>query len=50
MSEALVLATKAGVDPSLVYQAIRGGLRRKHSFRRKSADGYGPQFQAGFSY
>ena len=26
MSEALVLATKAGVDPSLVYQAIRGGL------------------------
>jgi len=26
MSEALVLATKAGVDPELVYQAIRGGL------------------------
>jgi len=26
MSEALVLATKAGVDPDLVYQAIRGGL------------------------
>jgi 2-hydroxy-3-oxopropionate reductase len=26
VSEALVLATKAGVDPHLVYQAIRGGL------------------------
>lgn len=26
VSEALVLATKAGVDPDLVYQAIRGGL------------------------
>ncbi|WP_392566944.1 2-hydroxy-3-oxopropionate reductase [Utexia brackfieldae] len=26
MSEALILATKAGVDPELVYQAIRGGL------------------------
>jgi len=26
MSEALVLATKAGVEPSLVFQAIRGGL------------------------
>ncbi len=26
MSEAMVLATKAGVEPELVYQAIRGGL------------------------
>ena len=26
MSEAFTLATKAGVDPQLVYQAIRGGL------------------------
>jgi 2-hydroxy-3-oxopropionate reductase len=26
MSEALILATKAGVEPELVYQAIRGGL------------------------
>ncbi len=26
MSEALVLVAKAGVDPDLVYQAIRGGL------------------------
>lgn len=26
MSEALVLATKAGVEPELVFQAIRGGL------------------------
>jgi 2-hydroxy-3-oxopropionate reductase len=26
MSEAMVLATKAGVDPEEVYQAIRGGL------------------------
>lgn len=26
MSEALILATKAGVEPNLVYQAIRGGL------------------------
>lgn len=26
MSEALVLATKAGVEPELIYKAIRGGL------------------------
>jgi len=26
MSEAFVLATKAGVDPEKVYKAIRGGL------------------------
>lgn len=26
MSEALVLATKAGVEPELVYEAVRGGL------------------------
>ena len=26
VSEALVMATKAGADPELVYQAIRGGL------------------------
>src|SRR5690554_1635423 len=26
MSEAMVLATKSGVDPERVYQAIRGGL------------------------
>jgi 2-hydroxy-3-oxopropionate reductase len=26
VSEALVMATKAGVDPNLVYKAIRGGL------------------------
>jgi 2-hydroxy-3-oxopropionate reductase len=26
MSEAMVLATKAGVDPEKIYQAIRGGL------------------------
>ena len=26
VSEALVMATKAGVDPELVYKAIRGGL------------------------
>lgn len=26
VSEALILATKAGVDPELVYKAIRGGL------------------------
>jgi 2-hydroxy-3-oxopropionate reductase len=26
MSEALTLATKAGVDPDSVYKAIRGGL------------------------
>src|ERR1019366_5942280 len=26
VSEAMVLATKAGVDPNLVYEAIKGGL------------------------
>ena len=33
VSEALVLATKAGVDPNLVYQAIQRRTGREHRAR-----------------
>lgn len=42
MSEALTLATKAGVNPDLVYQAIRGGLGRQYRTGCESTDGNGP--------
>ena len=41
VSEAFVLAAKAGADPEKVYQAIRGGLR---GARREGADDVQPQF------
>lgn len=36
VSEALVLAAKAGADPALVYQAIRGGLAGSHVLDAKA--------------
>lgn len=35
LGEAFVLATKAGVDPEVVYQAIRGGLAGSHAMDAK---------------
>lgn len=48
MSEALVLATKAGVDPFLVYQAIRGGLAGSTVLDAKAPMVMDRNFQPGF--
>jgi 2-hydroxy-3-oxopropionate reductase len=48
MSEALVLATKCGVDPSLVYQAIRGGLAGSSVLDAKAPLVLERQFKPGF--
>ena len=47
MSEAMVLATKAGVDPEAVYNAIRGGLAGSTVFDAKMAQCAEREFQAG---
>ena len=47
VSEALVLATKAGADPEKVYQAIRGGLAGQHRAGRQGAHDAGAQLPAG---
>lgn len=48
MSEALVLATKAGVDPELVYQAIRGGLAGSTVLDAKAPLVLARKFNPGF--
>lgn len=48
MSEALVLATKAGVDPELVYQAIRGGLAGSTVLDAKAPMVLNGNFKPGF--
>jgi 2-hydroxy-3-oxopropionate reductase len=48
MSEALVLATKAGVDPEKVYQAIRGGLAGSTVLDAKAPLALGGNFKPGF--
>lgn len=48
MSEALVLATKAGVEPELVYQAIRGGLAGSTVLDAKAPLVMDRQFNPGF--
>lgn len=48
MSEALVLATKAGVDPQMVYQAIRGGLAGSAVLDAKVPLLLAGQFNPGF--
>ena len=48
MSEAYVLATKAGVDPELVYQAIRGGLAGSTVLDAKSNMVMDRNFKPGF--
>jgi 2-hydroxy-3-oxopropionate reductase len=48
MSEALVLGTKAGVDPALIYSAIRGGLAGSHVLEAKALRVIGRNFEPGF--
>ena len=48
MSEALVLATKAGVEPDLVYQAIRGGLAGSTVLDAKAPLVMDRKFKPGF--
>jgi 2-hydroxy-3-oxopropionate reductase len=48
MSEALVLATKCGVDPELVYKAIRGGLAGSTVLDAKAPLALGRKFNPGF--
>ncbi len=48
MSEALVLATKAGVSPDLVYQAIRGGLAGSTVLDAKAPLAMDRKFNPGF--
>lgn len=48
MSEALTLATKAGVNPELVYQAIRGGLAGSTVLDAKTPMVLDRNFKPGF--
>lgn len=48
MSEALVLASKAGVEPELVYQAIRGGLAGSTVLDAKAPMVMDRRFNPGF--
>jgi 2-hydroxy-3-oxopropionate reductase len=48
MSEALVLAAKAGVDPEKVYQAIRGGLAGSTVLDAKAPMIFKRNFKPGF--
>jgi len=48
MSEALVLATKAGVDPELVFRAIRGGLAGSTVLDAKAPLALDRKFNPGF--
>lgn len=48
VSEALVLASKAGVEPELVYQAIRGGLAGSTVFDAKAPMMMDRNFKPGF--
>jgi 2-hydroxy-3-oxopropionate reductase len=48
MSEALVLATKAGVDPGRVFQAIRGGLAGSAVLEAKAPMVLAGNFKPGF--
>ena len=48
ISEALVLATKAGVDPESVFEAIRGGLAGSTALEAKAPMIMDRNFQPGF--
>lgn len=48
MSEALVLATKAGVDPEKVFQAIKGGLAGSTVLNAKAPMVLNRNFKPGF--
>ncbi|MFQ6110598.1 MAG: 2-hydroxy-3-oxopropionate reductase [Nitrospinota bacterium] len=48
MSEALILAAKAGVDPELVYEAVKGGLARSNALNAKAPLIFKGNFKPGF--
>jgi len=48
MSEALVLASKAGVEPELVFEAIRGGLAGSTVLEAKAPLVMDRKFNPGF--
>jgi 2-hydroxy-3-oxopropionate reductase len=48
LSEAMVLATKAGVEPELVFQAIRGGLAGSTVMEAKAPLMMDRKFNPGF--
>ena len=48
MGEALVLATKAGVDPAVVFQAVRGGLAGSAVLEAKAPMVLEGNFKPGF--
>lgn len=48
LSEALVFASKAGVDPAVLVQAIRGGLAGSAVMEAKAPKIIGRDFKAGF--
>ncbi len=48
MSEALVLGTKAGVDPELIYNAVRGGLAGSNVLEAKAMRVMEGNFDPGF--
>jgi 2-hydroxy-3-oxopropionate reductase len=48
MGEALVLATKAGLDPQVVVDAIKGGLAGSTVMNAKSPMVIGRNFKPGF--
>src|SRR6516164_436812 len=48
MSEALVLATKCGLDPTVVFNAVKGGLAGSTVLNAKAPMVTGRNFQPGF--
>ena len=48
MSEALLLGTKAGVDPELIFNAIRGGLAGSNVLEAKAMRVMAGNFEPGF--
>ncbi len=48
LSEALILAAKAGVNPELVYEAVRGGLAGSNALDAKAPLIFKGNFKAGF--
>jgi 2-hydroxy-3-oxopropionate reductase len=48
MGEALVLATKAGVDPEVVFNAVKGGLAGSSVLNAKGPMVFNRNFKAGF--
>ena len=48
MSEALVLATKCGLDPEVVFNAVKGGLAGSTVLNAKAPMVIGRNFKPGF--